>query len=472
MAEEKSSDQTKRLADSFLDFADKLISRARQHVIGHGLPNRVEYCFSFEPPAFTGPAATGSSIAFRRLEKADYRGFLLFNRDQWAHPEAERCAREHFAYGVVRSRLAIDEKFQSIQNPSFEDLKQQLVYDAYYALAGSCERHRTLELTDEQIRETYRRLKSEWFGPSVTWQIASPLTNFKTEKCGRIGSVLEIVSLSHGEKTELWNHDSEFGPLVESQVMGRGEFARALFKLCGTDSSRRDDLGIAPEIRDEVVRVLTALRLLKSGDIGAPGILACSTSTGIIDRFMSQFVFDGRTRNSGHVYELLEGDWETFGRLYGALQTIPSNLQMALRRFNQAYGRILPEDALIDLTIALEICLLPNATDELLYRLSLRGAALLADSRNPTETQLLLKTLYEARSKIVHSGKNLSDAVSRGKVERLGVLVEKGFLQACENVTREVLRECVLRVSRAGPLAQIIEELDRSILRGFSASPP
>jgi Apea-like HEPN len=145
------------------------------------------------------------------------------------------------------------------------------------------------------------------------------------------------------------------------------------------------------------------------------------------------------------MYELRAADRDAFTKVYDALGTIDGKLQIPLRRFNQGYDRQSGEDTIIDLTIALESCLLPKTRDELQYRLSMRGAALLSCLRNPLKTQALLKTMYEIRSEIVHNGKLLSEV--RRKIESLGSVVPKDFLHACEDVVRDVLRELILRLA-------------------------
>jgi hypothetical protein len=154
-------------------------------------------------------------------------------------------------------------------------------------------------------------------------------------------------------------------------------------------------------------------------------------------------------------------------KVYDALGAIDDKMSIPLRRFNQAYGRQAGEDTIIDLTIALESCLLPNTRDELQYRLSMRGAALITSLRNPVETQALLKTMYEIRSEIVHNGKPLSDEEIRKKIDRLGPVVAKDFLHACEDVVRDVLRESILRLATGGTLRALSEELDVKVLSGL-----
>jgi hypothetical protein len=328
-----------------------------------------------------------------------------------------------------------------------------------------CERLQTLGLTGEQLLEAYERLKEEWTCATVMWRLGAPLLNFKTEKCPvRIGQSLELAPLSPDDKTS-GNHNAGFGPFGEPQVMDRGDLARAQFIFRGASTTGRNDSGFGPEFRDEVARVVTALRLFASGDVGIPAVLG--TSTGLFEKFASQYVFDGRARTSSRMYELRAADWDAFTKVYDALGAIDGKMQIPLRRFNQAYGRQSGEDTIIDLTIALESCLLPKTRDELQYRLSMRGAALLTSLRNPVETLALLKTMYEIRSEIVHNGRLLSENGVRRKIERLGPVVAKDFLHACEDVARDVLRESILRLATGGTLRALSEELDASVLSGL-----
>jgi hypothetical protein len=471
VVDEELSNSAVNLIGLFLEFAEKLLVPARSFVDVEGMPKRVEHPFLFRAPEFAGPAASGSTISFRGVEKPDFRGLLLFNQERWAKAEAERCAREHFAQDVRRDRQVLDDNWQVIGSPTFghlgNQLGSQLTYEVYYAIADLCERLQTLRPTGEQLLEAYERLREEWTCPTVMWRLGAPLLNFKTEKCPvRIGQRLELAPLSHDEKTSLWNQNAGFGPFGEPQVMDRGDLARAQFIFRGSSTTGRDDPGFGPEFRDEVVRVVTALRLFGSGDVGIPAVLG--TSIGLFERFASQYVFDGRARNSGRIYELRAADWDAVTTVYDAVEAIDEKMSIPLRRFNQAYGRQSGEDTIIDLTIALESCLLPNTRDELQYRLSMRGAALLTSLRNPVETQALLQTIYGIRSEIVHNGRLLSENGVRRKIESLGPVVAKDFLHACEDVVRDVLRESMLRFVVDGSLAGLCRKLDERVLSGLS----
>src|SRR5579875_322247 len=461
------------LKADFLVFAKKALEQAQSFVAAAGMPKRAETLFEFRAPEFSGSAAAGSTISFRQIEKPDFRGVLLVNRERWGTKEAKACAREHFEREVRRERQVLGEDWKPIRSPTFgssgNQLGHQLAYEVHYALADLCERLQTLRPDRDQLLEAYDRLIQHWTDPTIEWRLAAPLVNFRTEKCPlRIDGEIELIALSHEEKTRLWNHNPGFGPFGEPQVMDRSDLARARFMLVGFSSGACDDHGFGPEFASKVTRVVTALRLLRAGDVGAPAILG--TSSGLFEKFASQYVFDGRVRNSGRVFELRACDWEDFGRIYGALGGLANAMQIPLRRFNQAFGRPSAEDMIIDLTIALESCLLSNSGAKKVP-LSKRGAALLVHLRNPAETESLLRAMYEVRNEIVHEGKLLCDEGLPKKVERLSPVVAKDFLHACEDVTRDVLRECVLRLAAGGSVVDMCRELDAQMLSSLSLSP-
>lgn len=77
--------------------------------------------------------------------------------------------------------------------------------------------------------------------------------------------------------------------------------------------------------------------------------------------------------------------------------------ELALRRFSGAYERPSDEDRLIDYWVALEALFLPDATQELSYRVALRVARYVGET--PRERKQLLRETrdsYTARSKVLH----------------------------------------------------------------------
>ena len=198
MVDEGSSSSAANLVGFFLEFAEKLLASARSHVASEGMPKRVEHPFLLRAPEFSRPAASGSTISFSGVEKPDFRGLLLFNRERWAKAEAERCAQEHFAHDVRRDRQVLDENWQLIASPTFghlgNQLGSQLTYEVYYAIADLCERLQTFRPTGEQLLEAYERLTEEWSCPTVMWRSPSICSRRAVEL---IVSVLMVLTSRH-----------------------------------------------------------------------------------------------------------------------------------------------------------------------------------------------------------------------------------------------------------------------------------
>ncbi len=134
--------------------------------------------------------------------------------------------------------------------------------------------------------------------------------------------------------------------------------------------------------------------------------------------------------------------------------------------------RDLREDRIIDLTIALESCLLADVSDgELNYRLTLRGAALLAQARlwKPARAQSLLKAIYAIRSAIVHEGQQLTNLGGKQRkiLQKLEISPEE-FPQQCENIVRDILRTYLHRLSQGETTRMVCAGLESYIVQSFT----
>ncbi len=457
------TNETSVLFELFFKFSDAFLGAARSSVGTGKMPNRIEHRFVFDDPGFS--TATGSAIRYETIEVPDFRDFLLMNRERWGGKGAELCAREHFESGVSRPRQAFSRDWSEIAIPKFEDLKNQLVHETYYAVATLCERLQDLSPTRANLFDAYQLLIEHWTLPTVNWELIAPLADFSTDhrELSSITKMIELAPFSHAEKTLIWNQGGSFGPFGEPPTMSRDEFARATYALRCERTSRRDDPGFELEPDNEIMRFISALRLLKPGDVRAAAIFG--RSEGLVERFSSQFLEGGRLPKVGLPYILEGSDFPLLRKILEAFDTGATTvLQVPLRRFNQGYARRAPEDRLIDLTIALESCLLGGIRGELRYRLATRGAVLLASQRDPLETRQLLEAVYDVRSQIVHNGKQFLDKSVQHRLLRLEQEDRKDFVGACESVTRDVLRECALRLIAGESVEEFGKRLDDELL--------
>jgi hypothetical protein len=253
-------------------------------------------------------------------------------------------------------------------------------------------------------------------------------------------------------------------------------FHRIEFKLSGIHYQDQGKPYDIHEIDEELIDLLTGLRLLKAGNTGAPAAFAQAKVRSIwLPSPVTMRTFDNGVQQYGAEYNLPEAEIPMVKDLYSDLQKLNklkqhSGLAVALRCFNQAYSRDNDEDKIIDLTISLESCLL-SENEELTYRLSLRGAALLAKTWEPRKAQMLLKAMYSIRSAIVHSGQQLSDLGREPQrmLRNLGIQPHE-FPQQCEDIVRDILKVYVTQLASAKSqsVANVITELDELILQGLA----
>jgi hypothetical protein len=179
-------------------------------------------------------------------------------------------------------------------------------------------------------------------------------------------------------------------------------------------------------------------------------------------------------RRFGSVYSLCSEDIQGLTIIFNSLKSLGAqgalrSVEVGIRRFNQAYGRKNPEDRIIDLTVALENLLLTGISDELQFRLAMRGAALLRKSWQPTKSFSLLQAIYNARSSIVHDGKTLDDpSLQKQILSKLEpTLNSSRFLDEAERIVRAVLREYLDLLVSGASLKKINDDLDRSVLESL-----
>jgi hypothetical protein len=141
-----------------------------------------------------------------------------------------------------------------------------------------------------------------------------------------------------------------------------------------------------------------------------------------------------------------------------------------LLRFNQSYGRSSPEDAVVDLVIALEGSALFGYANELGYRLRLRVLRLL----RPFGLQYdeAIRTLYPVRSDIVHSGASVAKALARQYNKKPAPWADaQAFVAAARAAVREVLWHYLVEYAAVPDLSAINASLDRDIIAGIASGP-
>ncbi len=436
----------------FYAFAQETLSRLKALVepIG-GVPEQMGYNVSFGEESSTRTIQT----------KKDYRKVLLHYQFQIFLEEEPQLTELMQQPEPIVSRAVFE--FAIIT------ANRLLLFDI---IKDAIERFDTLDLTRDQLIESFHRYRTVWTAPTLRYETVVPLLNFKSDVRHEVtlGRHLALSPFTPEEKTQAWNSDVDFYPTVKNPIEFNA-FLQSKYKLACIRFQDQKKEYSTEDVNEELMDVLTALRLTKAGDVGAPAIFERSE---LQSRLMMPTATISRTndyvvRQSGTEYNITEAELSQVNKLFVSLQGLNAQAQrggltVALRRFNQAYSRENDEDRIIDLTITLESCLLAGLSKELSYRFILRGAALLSERRDPKETKALLKEIYDNRSSIVHDGKTLLE-LKKGSKHDPPDHAAKEFLRQSEEIVRDILREYVIQMaSKKLSVKKVNEQLELGII--------
>lgn len=473
METQKNAETSEALDDLFLAFSHAVLPVLNRWIMAGELWVDFYLRGDFEENAY-----------YRKMDQVPAFGGLLQKHlsDLLELGETQRCVEKHLQAGILPASVN-----------GTDEVKQQAALDLIVPFVESCRQLDVLplaDLTNDQILEQYYRCRAAWEDAASPFAITFPLINFSSDlsQTQQLSSHLHLAPLTPADKTTLWNDDAQLFSL-STPPLDATTFLHLTWKLVGTFSApKKEDASDMSRTRqealDELGDIMNAMHLLKGGDVGAPAIYQKRLAPVLWEGTKMCYSLNQVRQfpSPCSAYELHEADIAPLRALVKALQQVRlaqsqgtsavyGDLSVGLRRFNQSYERNIPEDQIIDLTIALESTLLGDVEDELKYRLAIRGAALLASAEAswmPRESKALLLGMYDVRSSIVHSGQQLSDPKVIKKIRNLG-MQPKDFLQQCEQIIRDVLKAYIQRRAEGQSVKQVNEELEVYLMDGLEA---
>ncbi|MCK5707451.1 MAG: hypothetical protein KAI43_07335 [Candidatus Aureabacteria bacterium] len=376
--------------------------------------------------------------------------------------EVKKIIHACFESGVLKLPEKMIEAGQEIPDIDSEPMRYFLMSQISRVVQDYFNTVTTLDFNEDEFRKSYIRYENNQIQDTLTMVVFIPLFGFAcdVDKIDFNNGVL-IERLTAKEKTRLWDpFSSSWG------FFNILDFSGCKFKIVGRYKRKRKDSTNNSEIKIIAMKCMTALRLLHEGEFGA-ALIEATEPPHIWEGIGSSLIPDyGIPRFKHPPYKLENNEIESFISLFQKLaskkaQQQISNFELGLRRFNQSYSRENTEDKIIDLVIALESTLLYGFVDgEFSYRLALRGASLLSKKRSSKETFNVLRALYDARSKIVHSGKSFKDI---GSNEEIKGIKKSNFISISEQITREVFIEYLDLLSSDNSLEKINLSLEQNI---------
>lgn len=446
------------LEKSFLEFARYVQEQVDIYLQDNEAPIIRYYRFHFTEEG--GEHRINNKIFYGQLMRVN-----IDRKNIWESDAAKKLINDHRKAGLLDNPELRNSNNQIIDNPTFDQLQPHLVWPFLGIIEDTMKEYESTSPSQQQLLEKYRSHITR-INMLPRLEAIVPLTHFASETSSINFGKISLSVFTPEEKNKAW-------PIIERDA-SINTFIESNYKLIGTHQLEAGKpMSMDMELASTMTALLTAFRLCKPGRFGASLYFERFAETEMISMatmLNNFFLARPDTWNfNKEIYELKNSDLSLIKRLFSLLEEQEHrgqhDLSVSLSRFNQSYSRDSIEDKLIDLSIALESCLLSGVKDELQFRLSIRGTALLSESREPQEIKNKLETIYKCRSNIVHEGANMNDIQKLWKpISRTA----QEFIHDCETVVREILREFVLRLSEpSATVRKLNEELDLQIIDGL-----
>ena len=316
---------------------------------------------------------------------------------------------------------------------------------------------------DENIfNDLYRELEEYIYTEGREIIVVAPLLNFELKGIEKIdlGDFI-IRKISEDEFKMLLGKNAlgEIHPLYPYGGIFKTIWCIELKVKC--PSKRRSE-----DLTPYIEKVITTLRLFKKGSIHYSAILdypkVWKNHWGVSSH--------GGGEIYGPRYELTDKDIESLKAFWNKFKSLNTQnypfLDVSIRRFNFSYERRLPEDKLIDYITAFEALYLKGVEKELSYRLTLRCACFLGkDGEERRKIFEILKSAYDARSKIVH-GEPIESKSFKKLLNKLNLNLPELSMQV-EEYLRESIKTFLHFLQKSESHDEIIKEIDEKIITGF-----
>lgn len=318
-----------------------------------------------------------------------------------------------------------------------------------------------------QFERVYAEVEDYFWRDTERLQLIAPLQHFKMESDRiELESNFALVKLS-GDGIQVIKREFErFASFVGGvPLTGFEKFALELhLEVPRVIGDARPGVSAPSEVAGEAFgEALSALRLFKLGSVGFSFVRSTRVGWSPTMGIQGHWRHEGEARR-GPQYELSADEGSAFASFWvdfrAARRRKRPRVTLALRRYNFAYGRLRPEDRLIDYAIALEALFLKGGeAQELKYRLALRGAFLLEKgSKGRLETHVLLSRAYEERSNVVHGGDVPAQVSLAGET-----LSFHTFVDRVGGAVRVAIRAFLMRDENE---TEVIDSLDKHVIRG------
>ena len=464
-----SPERQETLARVCAELFEKVIASPDPPIIKYR--QEVRRLFPDSPPIYIGkqPGAFVMDTSWEVVESIPYLSPISADARLRVLNDERTVAllREVWEGGDLFHFPLFNESGETIKSPDFADVAPHLLDRLLHLISRSIEKSERLSFDPAQLLKIFAQGKRHELSPTIPCTMIAPLVNFFAEECPvELGDGLRILPFTAEMKSKVWGRGG-IGSYIDLDTYEHCNF------YLETSYSRSNPRSADPKqeltARSKLRLGVLALRLLHEGKCRAPVHVQWPILFGVANggQFGPLMEPDVHGWKSWDEYLLSASDIVQLQEMFKTLEVVGSSanfsgLEISFDRFNNSYARTTSDDGIIDIAIALESSLLSGIKVELGYRLSLRGAALLRDTRDPAETAEELKRLYDVRSEIVHGGASL-DAfarTTRGK-KLLKEVSAHEYSARMHGLLREVIAELVFRVAKGEKVQELTKSLDQ-----------
>ncbi|MHA1563672.1 MAG: hypothetical protein ACTSX7_00045 [Alphaproteobacteria bacterium] len=375
---------------------------------------------------------------------------------------AEKCAKLFFNEKIIADYQMSNEK-GPIKNPAYDVVRWVILTYISFPLRESARESESLYFRKDRIERVLEKYIYQWKTGTAEIAYVAPLHNVDIagkEIC--LQSIFEgAVNIISARIVATRHMSKSIAQRVSNSAFTPGPFRSepaCMIEIVAKEQNRR---GSPADYSEQVRLLVTSMRLCGSTHAGTPGLFAVPVhAEGALVSFSSMeeldtssgIRFNERTRVSKKSLREMTG-------AYAVLQTIASEKSVTIRRYNSSFSRKEEEDRIIDVAIFLESILGSDRT-EITHKLSLRCATALAKRRQPKETVLLVKDLYDIRSRIVHGTHSVEEYFRKSKRYKNA----RDFVALIGGVAQDLMQEIVF--SEKG-INDLTNRLDARVLESI-----
>ena len=234
------------------------------------------------------------AVAEFRLEstrnKTIARSVVEFTKESWRHVDtqelnahqlipsfedldfpsaiADKCAKEFFARRIISDYQMYDDKGRKITNPSFRKVRLHILIELKQPIKHLV-RNNKLKYTNKEINKCLDKYLEFWKTKHIEKENFAPIYNISTDiKRIVLSKHLSISIFQPEEKSKIYNNLYEIAEALSLRELAQSN--RVIRWTTGVNHTKEAD-----ELKRSTIScAITAFRLLKSGNIGTPGILS------------------------------------------------------------------------------------------------------------------------------------------------------------------------------------------------------